>query len=222
MLFLRQQVNKIYKPLFLKECLPRNAVNTLVFYSPFSVCEKGLCLYTNSQEVNLMPSAKILADKQARVAEITEMLKNATSGVIVDYKGISVEADTKLRKDLREAGVNYFVVKNSILRFAVKEAGLEELADVLTGSTAIAVSEDDAIAPARILVKAAEELPEGIFSVKSGFMEGSVISVDEINKYAKLPSKDVLIAQVCGALKSPLSMLAICLKQVAEKEEQSA
>ena len=156
MLFLRQQVNKIYKPLFLKECLPRNAVNTLVFYSPFSVCEKGLCLYTNSQEVNLMPSAKILADKQARVAEITEMLKNATSGVIVDYKGISVEADTKLRKDLREAGVNYFVVKNSILRFAVKEAGLEELADVLTGSTAIAVSEDDAIAPARILVKAAE------------------------------------------------------------------
>lgn len=169
-----------------------------------------------------MPSAKILAEKQARVAEIVEMLKDASAGVIVDYKGISVEADTKLRKDLRESGVDYFVVKNSILRFAVKEAGLEELNDVLTGSTAIAISKEDPIAPARIICKTGEDLPEGIFSVKSGFMDGKVISVEEINKYAKLPSKETLIAQVCGALKSPLSMLAICLKQVAEKEEQPA
>ena len=169
-----------------------------------------------------MPSAKILAEKQARVSEIVDLLKGASAGVIVDYKGISVEDDTKLRKDLREAGVNYFVVKNSILRFAVKEAGLDELNDVLTGSTAIAVSNDDPIAPARILSKASEDLPDGVFSVKSGFMDGKVISVEEINKYAKLPSKETLIAQICGALKSPLSMLAICLKQVAEKEEQPA
>lgn len=169
-----------------------------------------------------MPSAKILAEKQARVAEIVEMLKGAAAGVVVDYKGISVEDDTKLRKDLREAGVDYFVVKNSILRFAVKEAGLEDVADVLTGSTAIAISKEDPIAPARILAKASEDLPEGIFSIKSGFMDGSVISVEEVNKYAKLPSKETLIAQICGALKSPLSMLAICLKQVAEKEEQPA
>ncbi len=169
-----------------------------------------------------MPSAKLLAEKQARVSEIVDLLKGASAGVIVDYKGISVEDDTKLRKDLREAGVNYFVVKNSILRFAVKEAGLDELNDVLTGSTAIAVSNDDPIAPARILSKASEDLPDGVFSVKSGFMDGKVISVEEINKYAKLPSKETLIAQICGALKSPLSMLAICLKQVAEKEEQPA
>lgn len=168
-----------------------------------------------------MPSEKILEQKKQRVGEITELLKNAAAGVVVDYKGISVEADTKLRAELRNAGVNYFVVKNSLLRYAVKEADLPEIADVLEGSTAIAISTEDPIAAAKIIVKTSDELQD-IFNVKSGFADGKVISVAEINKYAKLPSKEMLIAQLCGALKSPLSQLAIVLKQVADKEEQTA
>lgn len=90
-----------------------------------------------------MPSAKVLESKKARVQALTEMLDKATAGVIVDYKGITVEEDTKLRKELREAGVNYFVEKNSMLRFAVKNVGLDGLTDVLEGTSAIAVTEGD-------------------------------------------------------------------------------
>ncbi|MGN0660678.1 MAG: 50S ribosomal protein L10 [Oscillospiraceae bacterium] len=169
-----------------------------------------------------MPSAKVLEAKKVRVEEITNLLKNSAAGVIVDYKGITVEDDTKLRAELREAGINYFVVKNSILRYAVNAAELTELSDCLEGSTAIAISAEDPIAAARILVKKSEELGD-IFNVKAGYVDGKVIPIEEVVKYAKLPSKEVLIAQLLGALQSPISGLAIVLKQIAEKnEEQTA
>ena len=110
-----------------------------------------------------MPSEKTLSAKKERVAQLVEMLKNSAAGVLVDYKGITVEEDTKLRKELREAGVSYFVEKNTILRFALKEAGLDGITNVLEGTTAIAISNDDQTAPARILGKFAEDCTAGWF-----------------------------------------------------------
>lgn len=170
-----------------------------------------------------MPSEKILEQKKSVVAELTETLKNAAAAVIVDYKGITVAEDTTLRKQLREAGVNYFVVKNSLLRFAIKSVGYEELDSVLEGTTAIAVSQNDALAASKILCKFADS-KKGTFSVKAGFSDGKIIDAATINELAKLPSKEVLVAQVLGGLNAPIASLAIVLKAIAEKqsEEQSA
>ncbi|MBQ2998346.1 MAG: 50S ribosomal protein L10, partial [Oscillospiraceae bacterium] len=118
-----------------------------------------------------MASEKILQAKKEAVAELVEKLKVAKSGVLVDYVGINVADDTKLRRELREAGVEYTVIKNSILRFAAKEAGYGELDAFLSGSTALALSNDDPVAPAKILGKFAEG-SNGKFSLKAGFVEG--------------------------------------------------
>lgn len=112
-----------------------------------------------------MPSEKVLEAKKAKVEQLTETLKNAVSFVIVDYKGITVEEDTKLRRDLRAENVKYSVEKNSLLRFALKNAGIEGLDDVLEGTTAIAVSNEDQTAPARVLGKYASEM-DGKFNLK--------------------------------------------------------
>ena len=117
-----------------------------------------------------MASEKILQAKKEAVAELVEKLKAAKSGVLVDYVGINVADDTKLRRELREAGVEYTVIKNSILRFAAKEAGYGELDAYLSGSTALALSNDDPVAPAKILGKFAEG-SNGKFSLKAGFVE---------------------------------------------------
>ena len=134
-----------------------------------------------------MPSAKILESKKARVNEISEQLKNAASGVIVDYKGISVADDTKLRKELREAGVHYFVEKNSMLRFALKEAGLEGLESVLEGTTAIALSNEDQTAPARILGKYIEGADDkSTFSMKAGFIGSEIYDKAGVTALSKI------------------------------------
>lgn len=153
-----------------------------------------------------MPSEKVLQKKQEIVKELAEKLKAAPSGVLVDYKGIGVADDTALRKELRAGGVDYFVVKNTLLRLAAKEAGLEELDSVLSGTTAIALSTDDMIAPAKILGKFATDHKE-FFDIKIGFIEGNVISKEEVMALSKLPSKEVLIAQVLGGLNAPISGL---------------
>lgn len=150
-----------------------------------------------------MPSEKILEQKKAIVAQLAEKLKNSCSGVVVDYKGITVAEDTKLRKQLREAGVEYFVVKNTLLSRAAKEAGIEGLDPVLEGTTALAISNDDYIAPAKILCGFADT--NKTFNVKSGFVDGKVMSVAEINELAKLPSKEVLIAKALGGLNAPIT-----------------
>ena len=160
-----------------------------------------------------MPSEKVLEAKKAQVAEIIEALKGATTGVLVDYRGLTVEEDTKLRNDLRAAGVKYFVVKNTLLRLAAKETGLEELDSILHGPTALAVS-DDAVAPAKVVADFAKENEK--FEIKSGFMDGKVLSLDEINTLAKTPSKETLIAKMMGSLNSPISGLARLLSTIAE------
>ncbi len=168
-----------------------------------------------------MPSEKILEAKKARVEELTELLKGSVSGVLVDYKGITVEDDTKLRRELREAGVQYFVEKNTMLRFALKNAGLEGMEDVLHGSTAVALSQDDQTAPARILGKFAEKSADS-FNLKAGFVEGEVYDAAGVQALSKIPSKEVLLSQLVGSLQGPMQKLAAILKAVADSKTDEA
>ncbi len=156
-----------------------------------------------------MPSEKILEQKKAIVADLAEKLKSSCAGVVVDYKGINVADDTKLRKELRESGVEYFVVKNTLLQRAVKEAGLEDLEPVLEGTTAIAISQEDHVAAARILCGFGKK--NKFFNAKAGFVEGKVISEAEVNNLAKLPPKEELIAKTVGSLNAPISGLVTVL-----------
>ncbi len=164
-----------------------------------------------------MASEKILNAKKEAVAALIERLKNSAAGVIVDYKGTTVEDDTALRREMREAGVEYTVVKNTLLRFAVRETGLEEVESVLEGTTAIATSTDDVIAPAKILCGFAEKHDN--FTVKAGFVDGKVVSLDEVQALAKTPSKETLLTQLVFTLNAPIKNLAVVLNQIAEKQE---
>jgi len=166
-----------------------------------------------------VPNAKVLEEKKAIVASLAEKMKNASSGVLVDYKGINVEDDTKLRAEMREKNVEYAVIKNTLIRFAAKEVGFDALDDVLNGTTAIALSMDDMIAPAKIVADYAKK-NEKIFNIKAGFVEGRVIDAEEVKKLAATPSKEVLLSKLLGSLKSPVTALAIALNAVVEKNQQ--
>lgn len=168
-----------------------------------------------------MPSQKILSEKQAYVAALHEKIQASVAGVVVDYKGINVADDTKLRKELREAGVEYAVVKNTMLRLALKDTGLEDMSSVLEGATALAISTDDPIAPARILNKYAEA-SKGKFSLKSGYMDGSVLDEASLNAIAKLPDYKGMLSMFAGALTSTLSGLAVAMQAYVDKQEESA
>ena len=168
-----------------------------------------------------MPSQKILSEKQAYVAALHEKIKTSVAGVVVDYKGINVADDTKLRKELREAGIEYAVIKNTMLRLALKDTGLEEMSSVLEGATALAISHDDPIAPARILNKYAEA-SKGKFSLKSGYMDGSVLDEANLNAIAKLPDYKGMLSMFAGALTSTLSGLAVAIQAYVDKQEEPA
>ena len=165
-----------------------------------------------------MPNAQVLSEKQAIVAALTEQLKAANSGVLVDYKGITVAEDTALRVELRKEGVKYGVVKNTLARFAMNNVGLNELDSVLNGTTSLATSDADPIAPMRIVNKYAKQLGDKKFTIMGGFMDGKVLSMDEIMALAELPSKETLQAQALGMMLAPITSLAIVLKAIAEKD----
>ena len=167
-----------------------------------------------------MPSNAVLEAKKAKVEKLTEIIKNSVSGVLVDYKGITVEEDTKLRKELREAGVHYFVEKNTMLLRAFKECGIEGFEEALNGTTALAVSNDDQTAPARILGKFAEKAGDEKFNLKAGFVEGEVYDQAGVIALSKIPSKDTLLAQLVGSLQGPLQKLAATLNAVADKKKE--
>ena len=164
-----------------------------------------------------MPNAKVLSEKQAIVEELTKRIGNATAGVLVDYKGITVLEDTALRRELRAAGIEYTVVKNTLLRFAVDKCNLNEFDSVLNGTTSLATTEGDPIAPIRIVSEFAKKM-NGKFEVKGGFMEGKVVSMDTVNALASIPALPVLQAQVLGTMLAPISALACVIKQIAEKQ----
>ena len=168
-----------------------------------------------------MPNAKVLSEKQAIVAALTDTLKAASSGVLVDYKGITVAEDTALRHELRENGVGYAVVKNTLLRRALDDVDLGELDGVLNGTTSMAISKDDPIAPMRIVNKYAKQMGDR-FNIKAGFMDGKVLPLDDVIAMAELPAKDVLLGQVLGMMLAPITSLAIVLKAIAEKDGEPA
>ena len=162
-----------------------------------------------------MPNAKVLSEKRAIVAQLTEKIQNATAGVLVDYKGITVEEDTALRKECRENDVDYAVVKNTLLRFALNNTGLSELDDLLNGTTSLALCSDP-VAPARVMADYAKKL-NGKFEIKGGFMDGKAVDLDTINSLAAIPPLPILQAQVLGTMLAPITGLAVVLKQIAEK-----
>lgn len=166
-----------------------------------------------------MPSAKILEAKKAEVAAIAERLQGACAGIIVDYKGINVADDTVLRKELREAGVEYTVTKNTMIELAIKGTELEGLSDCLAGTTALATSNDDYVAAARILSKFAGTHKN--FTIKSGFLDNEVISLDKIDSLAKLPSREVLLATVCNAFNAPISAFARAVQAIVDKSGEA-
>ncbi len=162
-----------------------------------------------------MPNASVLEQKKQQVAELSEKLSAAITGVVVDYKGINVADDTALRKELREAGIEYFVVKNTILGRAIEGTDLEEMKSVLEGTTAIALSNEDYTAAARILCKYADSHDN--FKVKSGFLDGKVVDVATIDSLAKLPSKEILLATVLSAFQAPIAAFARAVQAIVDK-----
>ena len=163
-----------------------------------------------------MPNAKVLSEKQAIVESLTEKLRNAAAGVIVDYKGITVAEDTALRAECRKNDVEYAVIKNTMLRRAFNNVGLDALDDQLNGTTSLAIAADP-VAPARVIAEFAKKLNDK-FEIKGGFMDGQVVSMDTINSLAAIPPLPVLQAQVLGTMLAPITGLAVVLKQIAEKQ----
>lgn len=163
-----------------------------------------------------MPNAKVLEQKKQLVATLSEKIGSAVMGVVVDYKGINVTDDTALRKELRENGVDYFVVKNTLLGRAVDGTELEGMKSVLEGTTAIALSNEDYTAAARILNKYAEAHEN--FNIKAGFMDGKLVSIEEIVALAKLPSKEVLLATVLSAFQAPIAAFARAVQAIVDKD----
>lgn len=175
-----------------------------------------------------MPNQSVLAKKQEFVAELAEKIKNAGAGVLVDYKGINVADDTKLRREMRKAGVEYMVVKNTLLNLAFQASGYEALTPHLKGTTALALGVSDQVAPAKILCEYAKKSNDK-FKIKAGFVDGRAITASDVAALAELPPREVLIAKVLGGLNAPISGLVnvlngnirglvVALNAIAEKK----
>ena len=174
-----------------------------------------------SQEVKFMSEATI-AKKAEAVKNVNEMLTNAETAIVVDYRGLTVAEVTDLRKQLRDAGIKMMVIKNKILERAVEGTDYEDLKSTFVGPTAVAFSDEDAIAPAKILKKFADD--HEALEIKGGFIEKKVQSLDKINEYATLPSREDLLSMLASALQDPMRKIARAVKAVADKksEEEAA
>ena len=153
--------------------------------------------------------------KQPIVAEISEGIKEAKSVVLVDYRGLTVEQDTELRRQLRDAGVSYKVYKNTMMNFAFKGTDFEPLAPYLNGPSAMAFSNDDATAPARVLAEFAKKADK--LEIKAGVVEGTVYDAKGMSAIASIPSREVLISRLLGSMQSPITNFARVMNQLAEK-----
>ena len=165
-------------------------------------------------------SEAIIAKKAQLVTEVAEQFKNASSVVVVDYLGITVEEATNLRAELRKAGVQFAVVKNSILSRAAKEAGLEGMDDIFKGPSAVAFSNDDVVAPAKILADFAKKVEA--LEIKAGVVEGKVSSKEEIEALAKLPSREGLLSMLLSVLQAPVRNTALAIKAVEDQKDGAA
>ena len=167
-----------------------------------------------------MKNEAIIAKKAQLVTEVAEQFKNASSVVVVDYLGITVEEATNLRAELRKAGVQFAVVKNSILSRAAKEAGLEGMDDIFKGPSAVAFSNEDVVAPAKILADFAKKVEA--LEIKAGVVEGKVSSKEEIEALAKLPSREGLLSMLLSVLQAPVRNTALAIKAVADQKDGAA
>lgn len=158
-----------------------------------------------------------LEGKKAVVAELVEKFKNANTVVVVDYRGLTVAQATKLRKELREAGIDYRVVKNTLLTIAAKEAGYEELTPLFKGVTAIAFGAEDVVAPAQIITKFSKD--NKVIEVKGGILEGKVLDQAGVQALGDLPSKEVLLAQVASCFQAPIQRMAYVLEEIRKSKE---
>ncbi|MBQ7247387.1 MAG: 50S ribosomal protein L10 [Lachnospiraceae bacterium] len=158
--------------------------------------------------------------KQPVVQEVSSIIDGAKSMVLVVYRGITVDQDTKLRKELREAGITYKVFKNTLVKRAIAGTEFEGLSDDLTGPLAIAVSKDDATAPARILAKYVKDIE--VFNMKSGIVDGTYYDEKGMNVIASIPGREVLLSRFLGSIKSPITNFARVMNQLAEKGGASA
>ena len=161
-----------------------------------------------------MAKEKTIAAKAKLVEDLADQLKDASSTVIVNYAGITVEDDTKMRKALREANVNYTVIKNSITLRALESLGYKEFGDILTGMTAVAIGADE-VSAAKVLKEYDDKVET--FSIKAGICDGKVLGRDEVLELAAIPSKEVLISKMLGSLNGPLYKLAIALQAVVDQ-----
>lgn len=165
-------------------------------------------------------SEKIIAQKAAIVDEVVEKFQKAVSIVVVDYRGLTVEQVTSLRKDLREAGVEMRVIKNTYLKRAADKAGYEGLDETFSGPTAVAFSSEDVVAPARIMAKYADDIEA--LEIKGGMIEGKVASLEEINALAKLPSREGMLSMLLSVLQAPVRNVAYAVKAVADSKDEDA
>ena len=166
-----------------------------------------------------MANAKVLAQKQSDIAELKEKFEKSKLVILTDYRGINVEDITKIRADLRKANCEYKVAKNTTLKFAAKEANLEGITDLLEGPTAITFSYEDYVEPAKVLYDYAKN--SEFYKIKGGIMDGKVISVDEVLKLAKLPSREMLLTQLATVLLANIRNVAVVLDQVREQKENA-
>ena len=163
-----------------------------------------------------MPSNSILVQKQQVVADLAEQIKNSAAGVVVNYQGITVENDTAMRKALRQAGVKYVVMKNTLTGRACDMVGYGEMKQYLNGMTAIAISENDPVVAAKVLKQYAEKVES--FNILAGYVDGAVIDANTVNALAEIPNKETLIAKFLGSIQSPLYKFAYAIKAVVDKE----
>ena len=159
------------------------------------------------------------AVKAQQVAEVADKFKNATSAVVADVRGLTVEQSNKLRAELRGEGVELRVIKNKVLTRAAEAADLSELNDLFAGPSAVAFSADDAIAPARVLKKYADDIDA--LEIKGGFIDGNIVSIDEINKYASLPDRDGLLSMLLSTLQAPVRNFAYAVKAVSDAKGEA-
>ncbi len=165
-----------------------------------------------------MASEKVLEQKKAAVEALASKLNDSVAGVLVEYKGITVADDTNLRRELREAGIEYSVVKNSIIGRAAEQVGLDGLKDVLVGTTAIAISKEDHTAAARILKNFSKGHDN--FQLKSGYLNGEVVDLATVNALADLPTYEVLLATVCNAFNAPIASFARVIQAVVDQKAE--
>ena len=167
-----------------------------------------------------MPNAKVLEQKKLAVETLSDKMGRAASGVLVKYEGITVEDDTKMRAALRKAGVEYTVLKNSIIGRACDNAGFAALKSELTGMNAVAISFEDQVAPAKILKEYADKIES--FELRGGFVDGEVLDAAGVNELASIPSKDVLVGKILGSIQGPLYSLAFALQAIIDKNGEGA